>query len=112
MSVEFIAQSTLLFFLSSDVGNTNKGNDVIQDNIVDKVLEVQRQSSIDRRPFEKLERFYADVFDDDVSRASACVDVWIAVGVTFECLSTMMRTAAVFSVAFDMVSFFLLFSFY
>ena len=98
--------------LAIDVGNTNTGNDVIQGNIVNKVLEVQRQSSIDRRPFEKLERFYADVFDDDDdSRASACVDVWIAVGVTFECLSTMMRTAAVFSVAFEMVSFFFFFIF-
>lgn len=103
MSVEFIAQSTLLYFLSDSF--EPKQNIDKKMIVVDKVFDVQRRSSvIDRRQFEKLERFYADIFDN---RASACVDVWIAVGVSFECLSTMMRSASVYSVAFDMVSFLL-----
>ena len=109
MSVDFIAQSTLLFFATSNTDNidVDQRRHVDADKIVDNILDVQRRSTtFDRRSFDPLERFYADVFDADVSRASDYVDVWVALGVTFECLSSLMNSAVIFRVAFDMVSLF------
>jgi len=72
--------------------------------IVEQIFELQQQT-IDRKTSEKLEKFYVDIFDGDVKLASEATDVWISAGLTFESLSTMMRSAASFSVAFDLVSF-------
>ena len=100
LSVDFVAHSTFLYFASFNESPENATN------TLDVAGQKSDQSSIHKNGFGSLKDFYSVVYENDFELASLSVVAWVSIGLNVETLTTLMTTAATFSIAFEIVRFF------